>query len=160
MSPRRTAGFRGASPLPPQWTSNCPCGYRGSDPNWKVRCTMRGMIAARARGLRVWELCCWDRGSHTDLERNLGGPGALLPCRSQPCRGRPPDRGQSPVGLLKAIALGRNSSCDRVVNGSYLRGNFMEWFTRTTSIGGTQVPNWVLVVAAIIVIWIIYRLVS
>jgi hypothetical protein len=36
----------------------------------------------------------------------------------------------------------------------------MDWFTRTTSIAGTQIPNWALLVGAIIVIWIIYRLVS
>jgi hypothetical protein len=36
----------------------------------------------------------------------------------------------------------------------------MEWFSRKTSIAGTQVPNWALVVGPIIVIWIIYRLVS
>jgi hypothetical protein len=36
----------------------------------------------------------------------------------------------------------------------------MEWFTRTTSIAGTQIPNWALVLGAIIVIWIIYRLFS
>jgi hypothetical protein len=33
----------------------------------------------------------------------------------------------------------------------------MEWFSRTTSIAGTQIPNWVLVLGAIIVIWLIYR---
>ena len=33
----------------------------------------------------------------------------------------------------------------------------MEWFTRTTSIGGTSIPNWVLVLIAVIVIWLIYR---
>jgi hypothetical protein len=34
----------------------------------------------------------------------------------------------------------------------------MEWFSRKTSIAGTEIPNWVLVLAAVIVIWIIYRL--
>jgi len=32
----------------------------------------------------------------------------------------------------------------------------MEWFSRTTSIAGVQIPNWVLVLVAIIVIWLIY----
>jgi hypothetical protein len=36
----------------------------------------------------------------------------------------------------------------------------MEWFRQTTSIAGTQIPNWVLVLGAIIVIWIIYRFVT
>lgn len=32
----------------------------------------------------------------------------------------------------------------------------MEWFSRKTSIAGVQIPNWILVVAALVVIWIIY----
>ena len=32
----------------------------------------------------------------------------------------------------------------------------MEWFSRKTSIAGVQIPNWILVVAAAVVIWIIY----
>ena len=33
----------------------------------------------------------------------------------------------------------------------------MEWFSQTTSIAGTQIPNWALVLAAIIVILLIYK---
>ena len=33
----------------------------------------------------------------------------------------------------------------------------MEWFTRTTSVGGIQIHNWVLVLIAVIIIWLIYR---
>jgi hypothetical protein len=33
----------------------------------------------------------------------------------------------------------------------------MEWFSRKTSIAGTQISNWILVLAAVVVIWIIYR---
>jgi hypothetical protein len=32
----------------------------------------------------------------------------------------------------------------------------MEWFSRKTSIAGVQIPNWVIVLGAIIVIWLIY----
>jgi hypothetical protein len=32
----------------------------------------------------------------------------------------------------------------------------MEWFSRKTLIAGTQLSNWILVVAALVVIWIIY----
>jgi hypothetical protein len=32
----------------------------------------------------------------------------------------------------------------------------MEWFSQKTSIAGIQISNWILVLAAIIVIWIIY----
>ena len=34
----------------------------------------------------------------------------------------------------------------------------MEWFSQKTSIAGTQVPNWALVLGAVVIIWIIYRL--
>jgi hypothetical protein len=33
----------------------------------------------------------------------------------------------------------------------------MEWFKQTTSIAGTQIPNWVLVLGAIIIILLIFR---
>ena len=36
----------------------------------------------------------------------------------------------------------------------------MDWFSRKTSIAGIQVPNWILVIVAIIVIWIIYSFVA
>jgi hypothetical protein len=32
----------------------------------------------------------------------------------------------------------------------------MEWFSGKTSIAGTQISNWVLVLAAVAVIWFIY----
>jgi hypothetical protein len=32
----------------------------------------------------------------------------------------------------------------------------MEWFSRTTSIAGIEITNWVLVLGAIVVIWLIY----
>jgi hypothetical protein len=32
----------------------------------------------------------------------------------------------------------------------------MEWFSQKTSIAGIQISNWILVVLAILVIWIIY----
>ena len=33
----------------------------------------------------------------------------------------------------------------------------MEWFRRKTSIAGTQIPNWVLVLGAVIVVFLILR---
>ena len=36
----------------------------------------------------------------------------------------------------------------------------MEWFSRKTSVAGVEIPNWVLVIAAIVVIWIIYSFVA
>jgi hypothetical protein len=32
----------------------------------------------------------------------------------------------------------------------------MEWFMRKTSIAGSQISNWILVLAALVVIWLIY----
>jgi hypothetical protein len=32
----------------------------------------------------------------------------------------------------------------------------MEWFSRTTSIAGIEIPNWVVVLGAIVIIWFIY----
>jgi hypothetical protein len=36
----------------------------------------------------------------------------------------------------------------------------MEWFSRKTSIAGIQISNWILVLVAIIVIYIIYSFIS
>jgi hypothetical protein len=36
----------------------------------------------------------------------------------------------------------------------------MEWFSQKTSIAGIQISNWILDLAAIIVIWIIYSFIS
>ena len=36
----------------------------------------------------------------------------------------------------------------------------MNWFSRTTSIAGMQVSNWILVIVAAVVLWIIYSFVS
>jgi hypothetical protein len=36
----------------------------------------------------------------------------------------------------------------------------MEWFSRKTSIAGIQLSNWILVLAALAVIWIIYSFVA
>jgi hypothetical protein len=36
----------------------------------------------------------------------------------------------------------------------------MEWLSRKTSIAGTQISNWVLVIAALAASWIIYSVVA
>jgi hypothetical protein len=40
---------------------------------------------------------------------------------------------------------------------SSMGGTVMEWFTKKTSIAGIQLPNWMVVLGAIIVILIIYN---
>ena len=36
----------------------------------------------------------------------------------------------------------------------------MEWFRRKTSIAGIQVSNWTIALAAVVVIWIMYKLIA
>ena len=36
----------------------------------------------------------------------------------------------------------------------------MDWFSKKTSIAGMQISNWMLVVAAVVVIWIIYKFIA
>jgi hypothetical protein len=36
----------------------------------------------------------------------------------------------------------------------------MEWLSRKTSIAGTEISNWILVLIAIVVIWLIYRFIA
>jgi hypothetical protein len=36
----------------------------------------------------------------------------------------------------------------------------MEWFSRKTSIAGIQISNWILVIVAVVVIWIIYKFIA
>ena len=36
----------------------------------------------------------------------------------------------------------------------------MEWFSRRTSIAGTQIPNWVLILGVVLVFFLIYELIT
>jgi hypothetical protein len=36
----------------------------------------------------------------------------------------------------------------------------MEWFNRKTSVAGMQVSNWMLVIVAVVVIWVIYKFIA
>jgi hypothetical protein len=36
----------------------------------------------------------------------------------------------------------------------------MEWFSQKTSIAGTQIPNWVLVLGVVIVFFLIYKFIT
>jgi hypothetical protein len=35
----------------------------------------------------------------------------------------------------------------------------MEWFSQRTSIAGVQIPNWMFILGAVLIVWIIYNLV-
>jgi len=56
------------------------------------------------------------------------------------------------VGVLEAweAAQVRRSICEKA----------MEWFSRKTSIAGIQLSNWILVLVALAVIWVIYSFVA
>jgi hypothetical protein len=43
------------------------------------------------------------------------------------------------------------------IEAAYL-GEIMEWFSQKTTIAGIQIPNWVMVLGAIIIILVIYKL--
>jgi hypothetical protein len=36
----------------------------------------------------------------------------------------------------------------------------MDWFNKKTSIAGMQISNWMLVIVAVVVIWIIYKFIA
>ena len=36
----------------------------------------------------------------------------------------------------------------------------MDWFNQKTSIAGMQISNWMLVIVAVVVIWIIYKFIA
>jgi hypothetical protein len=42
----------------------------------------------------------------------------------------------------------------------FLGRKAMNWFSRTTSIAGIQVSNWILVIVGAVVIWIIYSFIA
>ena len=63
------------------------------------------------------------------------------------------------------MTLGPAQPIDRLTNivvlckrnrGGLSREEVMEWFYKKTSIAGVQIPNWVLVLGALILIWLIY----
>jgi drug/metabolite transporter (DMT)-like permease len=67
-----------------------------------------------------------------------------------------------PPGLVLGQQLGRRSPAGLILIIDIrkrwpIRRKTMNWFRRTASIAGIQVPNyWMLVLVAVIVIWIIY----
>jgi hypothetical protein len=88
----------------------------------------------------------------TGLEGNARGGSVVPSTRLLPLR--------QPSHVL-AIFRSRTpfSRLPRTVYQTLRRGRaILEWFSRKTSVAGTEIPNWALVLAAVIVIWIIYRL--
>ena len=66
---------------------------------------------------------------------------------------RPKPTLNHPSGFWKSVisfGMGRPSGS------VYLGRNAMEWFSGKTSIAGNQISNWVLILAAVVVIWGIY----
>ena len=60
------------------------------------------------------------------------------------------------VASFQSDALSKAAIITRPPTDGHYGRKAMEWFSRKTSIAGVQIPNWILVVAAVVVIWIIY----
>jgi len=60
------------------------------------------------------------------------------------------------VARFQSDALPKATVITRPPTDGHYGRKAMEWFRRKTSIAGVQSPNWILVVAAVVVIWIIY----
>jgi hypothetical protein len=60
---------------------------------------------------------------------------------------------------MQFISARNESSKQASTEAAYGR-KAMNWFSRTTSIAGIQVPNWILVLVAAVVLWIIYSFVA
>ena len=56
---------------------------------------------------------------------------------------------------MQFISARNESSKQASTEAAYGR-KAMNWFSRTTSIAGMQVSNWILVIMAVVVLWIIY----
>jgi hypothetical protein len=56
---------------------------------------------------------------------------------------------------MQFISARNESSKQASTEAAYGR-KAMNWFSRTTSIAGMQVSNWILVIVAVVVLWIIY----
>jgi hypothetical protein len=81
-----------------------------------------------------------------------------FPARSQEQHGR-----GAPVLCVQtdAIISARNESSKQPSTEAAYGRKAMNWFSRTTSIAGIQVSNWMmLVIAALVAIWIIYSFVA
>jgi hypothetical protein len=56
---------------------------------------------------------------------------------------------------MQFISARNESSKQASTEAAYGR-KAMNWFRRTTSIAGMQVSNWILVIMAVVVLWVIY----
>jgi hypothetical protein len=83
---------------------------------------------------------CFDR-PHTPRSKN---------------HARTPQRHTARPAASLGVSEGYN---DEAASGlaAYPGRKVMEWFSQKTSIAGTQIPNWVIVLGAIIIILLIYR---
>ena len=93
---------------------------------------------ASIRGIHQGQRSCEtaQKGRTHDCKRPL-----LITQKTLANRGPSTHEAESVVSCCEAVDLGRNA---------------MEWFTGKTSIAGNPISNWVLVLAAVVVIWLIY----
>ena len=60
---------------------------------------------------------------------------------------------------MQFISARNESSKQASTEAAYGR-KAMNWFSRTTSIAGFQISNWILVIVGVVVIWIIYNFIT
>ena len=116
----------------------------------------------------------WTEDAHGRLRE---GPSASAVWgEGWPCSGRPPPQkkkvrrvladgpsfqSRSRAGFMWLGCGDKHAGgCATVGHRATLGEEIMEWFSRKTSIAGTEIPNWILVVVAIVVILVLYRLIA
>ena len=121
----------------------------------------------------------WRRGA---ADRRCPRTAARRPLMSAvwgegwPCSGRPPPQkkkvrrvladgpsfqSRSRAGFMWLGCGDKHAGgCATVGHRATLGEEIMEWLSRKTSIAGTEIPNWILVVVAIVVILVLYRLIA
>jgi hypothetical protein len=122
-------------------------------------------MSTRRLGLAI-ALVAMHRHAARPFQINIPWPDVPSP------RARPVTSGSPASSLHHHAGIARNRSlcdltalvavtpraCARIAFSRHAWGRkVMEWFTRTTSVAGIQIHNWVLVLIAVIIIWLIYR---
>jgi hypothetical protein len=157
-----------------QFEPGSPISRLGREPDWQAMvidhlkmnagpATFGAQVQA-ARGLLGW--------TRARLSNARKRRGALLPHQA-PDRAARADRYTERVEVLLLASDGKSKhpagppmtldTCgpsDGAIRTAVPGGKVMEWFSRRTSIAGTQIPNWVLVLGVVIAFFLIYELIT
>jgi hypothetical protein len=139
----------------------------GALPHGRVEPTTPHGSTARAGAVTntISRLNPTRKGSDPSHFRDIPGPPVFAPRRARfhdALRTPPIPMRNRQLETVELVARFQNDALPKAAiitrpppDGHYGRKT-MEWFSRKTSIAGVQIPNWILVVAAVVVIWIIY----